>query len=207
MSYEPIDVHVKDQLGAPIQGVTVKVFSSTGDTVFTQGVTDVDGKASFLLFTQAYSMRFYKFHVAFSQPQQFTVLEAPETNAFNVVGEVFIPPLATDARLCRAWGYFRDSDGSPQEYLDLHFYPEFSPILLEGAGVVPRKMALRSDANGYAQIDLIRGGCYRVTIEGMEHEERFIRVPDLSSCNLPDMLFAVVSRVTFDPAGPYSISV
>lgn len=207
MSYEPVDVYVRDQLDTPIQGVIIKVFSPTGETVFTQQVTDVDGKASFLLFTQSYSMRFYKFHAAFLQPQQFAVLEAPETNAFNVVGEIFVPPMSTDARLCRAWGYFRDPDGSPQEHLDLHFYPEFSPILLEGSGVVPRKVAIRSDANGYAQIDLIRGGCYRVTIEGMEHEERFVRVPDLGSCNLPDMLFAVVSRVTFDPEGPYSISV
>jgi hypothetical protein len=45
-----------------------------------------------------------------------------------------------------------------------------------------------------------------VTIEGQDNEERYVRVPDLVSCNLPDLLFAVVKRVTFDPAGPYELA-
>lgn len=207
MSYEPVDVYLKDQFGAAVVGVIVRVFNTAGSVFFTEQTTDDDGKASFLLFTQEYSMRFYKFRVTFPQPQVFTVVEAPEINAFDVVAEVLVPPVANDARLCRCSGHFRDPDGSVQEYLDLHFYPEFSPILLEGSGVVPRKVTTRTDANGYAQIDLIRCGRYRVTIEGMEHEERSVRVPDLAGCNLPDLLFAVVKRITFDPPGPYEIAV
>jgi hypothetical protein len=206
MSYEPVDVYVKQQASEPVEGVIVRVFNPSGSTFYTQQTTDADGKASFLLFTQSYSMRFYKFQATFSQPQQFEVLAAPEVNAFNVTAEVFTPPIANDARLCRCWGYFRDPDGSAQEYLDMHFYPEFSPIILEGAGVVPRKMAIRTDDKGYAQIDLIRGGCYRVTIEGQEHEERYIRVPDLSRANLPNVLYPIVKRVAFDPPGPYELA-
>lgn len=206
MSYESVDVFVKDQLGSPIAGVVVKVFSANGGVFYTQAITDDNGQAAFLLSTQSYSMRLYKFRVTFQQPQMFEVLESPSSNVFDVKGEVFVPPVASDARLCRCSGYFRNPDGSAQKYLDLHFFPEFSPILLEGSAVTPRKVLLRTDENGYAQIDLIRGGCYRVTIESLENEERFVRVPDQASASLPNLLYAVVDRVTFEPAGPWTVA-
>jgi hypothetical protein len=205
VSYEPVDVYVKDQLGRPVLGVIVKVFSTSGTTVYGQQSTDETGKASFLLSTQQYSMRFYKFQTTFTHPQMFEVLEAPASNVFDVSCEVFVPPVASDSRLCRCSGYFRDIDGSVQEFLDMTFFPEFTSVVLEGAAVNPRKVALRTDEKGYAQIDLIRGACYRVSIESMDNEERYIRVPDLSSANLPDVLYAVVDRVTFDPPGPWEL--
>lgn len=207
MSYEPVDVYLKDQLGQPIPEVIVRVFNPAGSVFFTQQTTDVDGKASFLLFSQDYSMRFYKFRATFPQPQMFTVLSAPEVNTFDVKAEVFVPPIANDPRLCRCSGYFRDPDGSPQEWLDMHVYPEFSPIVLDQAGVMPRDVAIRTNEDGYVEVDLIRGGCYRVTIEAQDNEERTIRVPDLASCNLPDLLFAVVKRVVFDPPGPWTVAI
>jgi hypothetical protein len=206
VSYEPVDVYLKDQQGNPISDTVVRVFNPAGTVFFTQQTTDVDGKASFLLFTQDYSMRFYKFRATFPQPQMFTVLTAPNLNTFDVKGEVFYPPVANDPRLCRCAGYFRDPDGTSQQFLDLHFYPEFSPIIVDQAGVMPRKSVIRTDEQGYAEIDLFRGGCYRVTIEGQDNEERYVRVPDLASCNLPDLLFAVVKRITFDPPGPWTIA-
>lgn len=206
MSYEPVDVYVKKLAGDPVAGVTVRVFNPTGTVFYTQGTTDETGRAGFLLNTQAYSMRFYKFQVGFAQPQQFTVLAAPEVNTFDVNADVFEPPVSNDARLCRCWGYFRNPDGAPQRWLDMHIVPEFAPILLEDAAVVPRKVIIRTDENGYAQIDLIRGGCYQVTIEGQETQERYIRVPDLSSANLPNVLYPVVARVVFDPPGPWEVT-
>lgn len=206
MGYQPTDVYLKDQLNRPVVGVLVRVFNPEGTVFFTQGTTDTDGKASFLLFAQPYSMRFYKVQVGFQQPQLFEVLDTGP-NAFNVTAEVFIPPISNDIRLCRASGYFRSPDGSAEKYLDLHFYPSFSPLLLETSAVVPREVDLRTDEDGYGVVDLIRCGMYRVVIEGMENEERFIRVPDLSGTNLPDLLYAVVARVTFDPPGPYALTV
>lgn len=207
MSYEPVDVFIEDQLGDPVEGVIVRVFNPAGTVAFAQQTTDADGKASFLLSTQQYSMRFYRFRATFPQPQMFEVLTAPTVNSFDVRAEIFVPPVSNDLRLCRCSGYFRDPDGSPQQYLDMHFYPEFAPIVMDGAGVVPRQFDIRTDENGYAQVDLIRGGCYRVTTEGMENEDRHIRVPDLSNSNLPDVLFAVVERVLLDPPGPYTLAI
>lgn len=206
MSYEAVDVYVKNQLGEPISGVIVKVFPAGSGVSNTQQITDDDGKASFMLFTQQYSMRLYKFGATFPQPQTFTVLEAPTLNAFDVVGETFTLPASTDARLCKCSGWFRSPDGSPRKYLDMHFYPEFAPIVLEGSAVTPGKIAIRTDEYGFAQINLIKCGQYRVTIEGLEREERYIRVPELLSANLSNMLYAVVDRVTFDPEGPWTIA-
>jgi hypothetical protein len=206
VSYEPTDVFVKDQQDEPIAGVLVRIYNPSGSVFFSQATTDADGHAGFLLATQQYSMRFYKFQATFAQPQMFEVLEA-QVNAFNVVGEVFTPPISNDTRLCRCSGFFRDPDGSKQSFLDLHFYPDFSPIVVDGFGVVPRTVITRTDEDGYVSIDLFKGAVYRVTVEGMDAEERYIRVPDLAGTNLPDLLYPVVDHIIFDPEGPYSVAV
>lgn len=207
MSYQPVNVVIKDQNQDPIPGVIVRVFNPAGTVVFTQQTTDTNGQASFLLFTQDYSMRFYLFSATFPQPQMFTVEESPAVNTFDVVGEVFVPPISNDQRLCRCSGYFRDIDGTPQEYLDLQFFADFDPVLLDRAGIIPRSVHGRTDGNGYFQIDLIRCAKYRVSIEAMECADRFIRVPELASANLPDILFPVLKSVTLTPPGPYNLTV
>lgn len=197
---------VKDQLDQSLSGVIVRIFNPTTHVPYTQQETDTNGQASFLLEPGNYEMRFYRYRTTFSQPQFFEVV-ADQLNQFDVSAEVFIPPISNDARLCRCSGLFRNPDGSAQAYLDMSFYPDFAPILLEETGVVPRHVNIRTNEDGYASIDLIRGGCYRVTVEGLDNEERYVRVPLLASTNLPDLLFPVVERIVFDPAGPWTIAV
>lgn len=201
MSFEPVDVVVADSVGAPVPDVLVKVYDPTGATFFTQGITDADGKASFLLETLEYSMRFYKYQVGFSQPQLFEVLAAPEANVFDVLAEPFTLPIATDPRLCRCSGFFRDMTGAPSRWLDMHIIPEFDPILLEGAAIVTGERHIRTDENGYVQVDLIRGGNYWVNLEAMgaDYLRRLCQVPDAASANFPDMLFPRVGEISFDP--------
>jgi hypothetical protein len=202
VSFEPVDVHVEDELGNPVPDVLVKVYDEAGAVFFTQAITGTDGKASFLLETLIYSMRFYKFQVGFIQPLHFEVLAAPETNVFDVPAEPFELPLATDPRLCRCSGFFRDMTGAPSRWLDMHIIPEFDPILLEGAAIVTGERHIRTDENGYVQVDLIRGGNYWVNLEAMgaDYLRRLCQVPDAASANFPDMLFPRVGEVVFDPA-------
>ena len=207
MSWEPVDVYIKDQDDNPIEGVLIKIYNQAGSLYYTNGTTDADGHVGLLLETLNYSFRFYKFKVSFEQPQLFTVLEAPETNVFDVQGSVIVPPEATDPRLCRASGYFRDINGGPKRYLDMHFISRFSPILLEDAGVVTERQAIRTDEDGYACIDLIRCAEYDATIQDMEEHQRKIRVPDRASVNLPDLLLARVGYVLFEEDGPYTVAV
>lgn len=209
MSFETVDVFALDStpLHSPIQSVLVKVYNPAGSVFFTQGTTDALGHVGFLLETQLYSIRLFKFMVGFTQPVLAEILASPAVNKFNIFGEVFVPPTPTDLRLCRASGFFRDISGSPKRFLDIQVISKFSPILLDGSAVVTERQIIRTDEKGYAQMDLIRGGRYQVTIEAFEDCQREIAVPDTSSVNLPDLLFPVVDRVVFAPLPPYALLV
>lgn len=209
MSFEPVDFFITDSTpqASPVEGVLVKVYNQAGNLFFTQGTTDTAGKVSFLLDTLTYTARFYKFQVGFSQPQVFEVLAAPATNQFDARAEVFGLPVALDARYCRASGFFRNVNGSPQRGVDLHFEGKFAPILVDGSAIVDTKDIIRTDENGYTQIDLVRGGEYFVVFQGLEDCPRDIKVPDLSSCSLPNLLFPIVGSVSFIPVGPFALTV
>ena len=209
MSFEPVDFFITDSTpqASPVEGVLVKVYNQSGDLFFTQGTTDALGKVSFLLDTLTYSARFYKFQVGFIQPQVFEILAPPATNQFNAKADLLVPPIALDPRYCRASGFFRNVNGSPQLGVDLHFEGKFAPILVDGAATVDTKDIIRTDADGYAQIDLVRGGEYLVVFQGLEDCPRSIKVPDLSSCSLPNLLFPIVNSVSFSPVGPFALTI
>jgi hypothetical protein len=208
MGYESVDVYVKDDTGlaAPVEGMLVRVYDSTNTTFYTQDTTDADGHVGFTLWAQSYNLRFYKSGTQTPQPQAMVVVDAG-VNSFDVSSTVFVHPLAVDPRLCRCSGHFRDITGAPRAYLDMQFIAAFAPILLEGDAVLSERRSIRTDTAGYACIDLIRGACYLVTVEGLEDEQRQVSVPDSGSANLPDLLFPVVEEVSFDVDGPHSLAV
>jgi len=214
-SYQSVDVTVLEKAApyTPVEGMLVRVFSEDGATFYTEALSDAQGHVGFTLFTQKYSLRFNKFQVSVPQPQVIEVLEGsggspPSTpNSFSVAAESVVPPVATDPRLCRASGYFRDITGAPQRYLDIIFIGQFAPVLLEGAGVLSERRAIRTDDLGFGCVDLIRCAIYTATVEGYEDLLREIRVPDSPKVNLPDLLFPVVQSVSFAPAGPFSLTV
>lgn len=205
-SYQSVDVYVKDDSPAEeaVEGMLVRVFGTSGD-FFTQDTTDADGHVGFTLWSQDYELRFYKQGAQVSQPQLFTVSET-EPNLFDVSATVFVHPLANDPRLCRCSGYFRTIAGGPHAGVDIHFMGEFNPILLEEAAVLSERVHIRTDGDGYACIDLIRGANYLVTIQGLENCQRRVSVPDQPSANLPFLLFPVVQEVTFDLSPPFSVA-
>lgn len=206
MSFEPVDIQFNNPLGDPVEGVLVKVYNEYGDVFFTQAISNALGVASFLLETLTYSLRFYRFQCSFIQPQYIIVLPAPEENRFTIEVEELVIPTATDPRLCRCSGFFRDLAGAPKQCLDMNFICEFSPIILDDAAIITNSINIRTDEDGYAQIDLIRCGNYFVRVESMgANELRHVRVPDLSSTNLPDLLFPVVERITFSPSPPFNL--
>lgn len=207
-AYESVDVYVLDDtaLHSPVSGMLVRVFDSTGTTFFAQDTTDVDGRVGFTLWSQQYTLRFYKEGAQVRQPQVMDVVEGG-TNTFDAYATVFVHPISNDPRLCRCSGFFRDITGAPHPWLGMYFLGQFSPILLEGAAVLSERRSIRTNEAGYACIDLIRGACYEATIEGFEDTQRQVAVPDSPSANLPDMLFPVVEEVTFDTLGPYLLSV
>lgn len=198
-------------IGTPAAGVVVRIFDSTGTFFQTQATTDDDGVASFTLVAPlAYQVRFFKEGFSIQQPVVINTLTAPvapATNDFVATGHTFQPPEAVHPRMCRCSGFFRNLDNSPAREHVIHVIAIFDPILFEGNAMLTEHLIQRSDDRGFVQFDLVRCGQYQVTVEGFEDTQRIITIPDLPGVNLPDLMFAVVDHVVFDPPGPWTLAV
>jgi len=228
MASETVKIYVKDQNDDPIVGVLVRVFDAAGATFISQDYTVLDSGRAVADFTLngggpiSYTIRLSMTGVAFDgalgdsskSPQLITVYSPPGaspsgTNYFEVVGQTFDIPVAVDPRLCRASGFFRDSAGRPLASLDITIINQFKPALVDGYGVLGSKLDLRTDLDGYAVVDLYRGGEYRALVQSVEAPEasdigslifeRHIVVPDRSSVSLIDLLFPIVTNIVWDP--------
>jgi len=202
MAYEPVDLYIMDYWKNPIEGVVGRIFNKDGSKVYSQFTSDSLGHAGLLLPSPAeYQLRFYKFGVNFA-PVLVATQEAPAKNSFNIYGETFMWPSATDVRLCVASGHFRDVTGAPKAHQDLQFVSDFSPFVLEGSAVAAERHNVRTDENGWVEVTLIRNAIYGVTMEGWTDQFRRVTVPDKSAVNLPYLLFPRVERIdaaTTDP--------
>lgn len=210
MSFEPVDFFVLDTSPGrvPVSGAYVKVLSADGKLVYSAGSTDADGHVGFLLPSDIpFQMRAYKFATSFKQPLLFTVLSAPQTNTFDVSASTVAPPTPNDARLCTAFGYFRDITGAPHAGVEIHVIGQFNPVWVEGAGVLKERVILRTDDAGYVQVNLFRNAKYDVVIQGEEDLVRHIAVPDAPNVNLVDLIFPIVKEVICTPPGPYALAV
>ena len=207
-SYESVNVTVTDRLTAqPLVGVVMNVLSQDGRLVFGQVITDSTGTASLLLPASAvYQARFYQFGVSFSGALLLDVQEGV-SNDFMAKGDKYQYPQATDPRLCIASGFFRTPTGGVAASVDMHFIGKFDPLLLDGSPILPERVTARTDLKGYVEVSLIRFGLYDVTLQGMEDYQRAISVPDTASVNIGDLLFPVVTAITFEENGPYTVAV
>jgi hypothetical protein len=204
VAFQAVDLFISDTTPQhnPVSGVTVKVLSTDGTIVFGLTATDANGHAGFLLPDGAtYQVRFFKFSVSFTNPQLITV-PAGQAAAFNIPATLVTPPVPNDIRLCTAFGFFRDITGAPNNGLRIQFIAEFDPLWVDGAGVLKERNEVRTDKNGYAQINLFRHARYECTIAGEEDLVRKIAVPDLPNCNIVDLIFPIVASLVTTPPGP-----
>ena len=220
MANETVRVFVVDEKTPtpdPIENILVRVFNAAGDSFISQDYTDVLGIADFTLNggdpPNEYQIRLSKTGVAFDgslgddskSPQLIKVWtpasSAPSgTNDFTVQGQTFIRPVASDSRLCRASGFFRRADGLPYPNLDVIFTPRFKPAIVDGDSVMWGSINMRTDEDGYLEIDLFRYGEYSVLLESLEDCPRLAVIPNSSSENIVELLFPVVAQVVFLPA-------
>jgi len=227
MAVETVRVYSVDQNDDALPGVLVRVFDATGTTFITQGYTATVGAEAYVEFSLngsdppvSYTIRLAKTGVAFDgslgddskTPQLIAIYSPPGThpNGFSVQGETFPLPSATDPRLCRASGWFRDGQGAPLAGLYISMINQFKPAIVDGRGILGGKIDIKTDEDGYVSIDLFRSGIYRAMVESIQAAEaspegaiafsRDIRVPDRPYVNLVDLLFPVVMEITWDPA-------
>jgi len=202
----------------PVAGVVVRVYDVTGSTVVTEGTTDADGEVQFMLegadasYTR-YQLRTYKVGVAIDQPQYIDVYSPASgsptgTNEFKIEDAVvFSRPAAIDPKLCRLSGYIRDPAGRYRAGRDIHFIYRYKPLIVGEELVLGERISVRTDRDGYVEVDLWRGGVYQAIVEGHENVGRTVYIPDLSSANINYVLFPRPHRVVFDPAPPWNVAV
>lgn len=221
---ETVRVYSKDENGDPLAGALVRFFD--GSEVFvTQQITALVGGEAYAEVTLDgddppidYTIRLSKTGVSFDgtlgddskTPQSISVYSpassAPTgTNYFEVQGQTYSRPSSSDPRLCRCSGYFVDFRGRPLKNLEMHFIalclnesqPPWSPLIVDGKAALATKIYTRTDSRGYMEIDLFRTGLYQVLVEGIETSCRNVKVPDQPAVNIIDLLFPVVTEVTF----------
>lgn len=232
---ETVKFFLTDQNSDPILGVLVRVFDAAGATFITQDVTvDVGGDAVAEVTVDgddpaiSYTIRMSKTGVAFDgslgddskSPQLIEVYSPPASaptgkNDFDIQGETFTIPTATDPLLCRASGFFRDASGRPLEGLDIEIINQFKPAVAGGDAIMGERLSLRTDEDGYAQVDLYRNGCYSAWVQSIQAAgadpagaiafPREIEVPDQSSISLIELLFPIVDTVVYTP-DPVSVA-
>jgi hypothetical protein len=216
MGFESVDIYVKDAtpLTNPVPGVTVKILSQDGRTTWTVATSDAQGHVGFLLPSNTtYQLRFFKANYSFTNPQFIQVIDIPSpnpqdlSNAFDATAVGVTPPIPLNARLCTAFGFFQNMSGRPAKNVQIQFITEFNPLLVDGNAVLTERVYVTTDENGYAQVDLFQGGKYNVTVSGTEDYQRCVSVPFLPNVNIGDLLFPVVSSVTFDPPIPATMNV
>lgn len=228
MAVETVRIYTEDELGDPLVGVLVRFFDNA-DAFVTQQYSALVGAEAYAEVSLDgddptpidYTIRMSKTGVAFDgglgddskTPQAISVYSPPgavppTSNGFTVRGQTFTRPVAADPRLCRASGFFRDVSGRPLANLDFHFIglcqntdqPPMTPMIVDGDAVLQGgELILRTDANGYLQVDLYRTATYSVLMQGFETDLRSIKVPDAPSVNLVELLFPVVTSVEFSP--------
>ena len=227
MASEVVKIYAWDQNDEALEGVLVRVFDEDGTTFITQNTTELVGSDAVADFTLEgddppinYTIRMFKTGVAFDggfgdqfKSPQLVEIWSPAassptgTNDFDVKGETFTIPVATDPRLCRASGFFKDATGRPLEGLDISLINNFKPAIVDGYGVLGSKVELRTDEEGYVEVDLYRGGEYRAMVQSIQAAEadptgaivfdRELVVPDQASVNLLDLLFPVIEEITW----------
>jgi len=218
MALETVDILIEDDevVPNPIEGAVVRVFDATGTTYITEGTTIATGHVEFTLdgddpATQ-YSLRFYKLGMVVTSPQAIEVYSPPAnsptgTNTFSITGTFTALPTATDPRLCRVSGYIKDGAGRPRSGIDMHFIPQFNPLIVDNIGILGERVTHRTDKQGFISIDLWRNGCYLATIESHENITREVVIPDRSSIDIMPLLFPVVEKVEYLPAPTFVIPV
>jgi hypothetical protein len=229
---ETVRVYSKDENNDPISGILVRFFDGS-DNFVTQQITSLVGYESYAEVTLdgdnspiEYTIRLSKVGVSFDgtlgddskTPQSIDVyspasLSPTSTNNFEVQGQAYSRPAASDPRICRCSGYFIDHRGQPLKNLEMHFIAlcmndgqsPWNPLIVDGKAVLSVKIYSKTDSRGYMEIDLFRMGIYQVLVQGIENSNRVVKVPDTAGVNIVDLLFPVVEEVTFS-INPVTIS-
>lgn len=202
-----------------IEDASVAVLAEGSLQLQAYGLTDVAGKASFLLPGDAdgviYEVRVFKAGVVFGNPTRISVLEpaVPEApNQFDAYGTPISHGVPMDPRLCRCVGRFVTYENKPQRNTLVYLTQEAElarkvPKVVDGYFVTPSRMEFRTNNDGFVVVDLYRGGEFRVMVAGEDDEIWQFKVPDLPTANLIDLIHPYPNSFEWGATSPLSVAV
>lgn len=208
MPNTPCAVRVQSDDPSPawVAGVAVYIYNPNSIVLVTSGTTDGTGTAAFLLPDGPYDVRFYKQGVSIlpSQPQRIVVDHTQVGNTFIVTGHVTSMPFSTDPLRCRITGTVLGPDGAPVKEVKISFIPAPDLVVINTNVLAPQlPMHLESDDNGYFDFTLLRSVNYLGYMTNVDTffeknpTELDVRVPNLASLGLNDLLFPLPLGATF----------
>jgi hypothetical protein len=199
---------------APVAGVVVRVFDSTGTTFITSATSDVAGLVDFTVnvpgVSEIFQLRFYKASVSFTSPQRIEVFSPAAgsptgTNTFETSAHVQVMAEAVDPLFCRLSGFVVLPDGRPYQGLRVHWIFNGSPQAADGRGVLGERVTTATDRTGFMQVELLRGGCYNAMVVSDHQYEREIVIPDAPAVNVIHVLYPQIATIVWSP--PTSLTV
>lgn len=180
----------------PLELVMAKVYQNDGLVV--AAYSGPDGTVTFDLGTGEYELIVSRPGLApvlVANPYAFEVVNG--TNTFTIQLDTLQYPVGNDV-LCSCSGYLYDPSGQAIETASLRFNYKEGPTLVSGVGILPKEFTAPI-VNGWASVMLVRGATYYVDIPWFDPVKWEVTVPDRLWANLANVLFPVVSSVTYDP--------
>ena len=173
----------------PVEGVTVRIYSETGDTFITQLSTDSNGQITYDVPDDTYWVRFYKKGFSFTS-KTLIVVDSAEINIWDIQANDLteLPPSRAEG-ICRVSGFIVDAQGAPSHLPIVTFsLPQDTRVF--GTSVIgTEKVVAQPDSNGYIEVELLQNAIYTVTMASISDEVVKVRVPTAQSCLLTNLIY------------------
>jgi len=214
-----------DTTPVPVQGVRFKLYTAA-DTYLMEGDSDASGNLDIVLQGSAdpgteYIVRLAKPSAVIvgGAVQKISVIDplaVGQTNVFDFVVHHLLLPETSDPQMCRLSGSFVDAALRPIKDLEITFYPRegFPSVRLSGLHflgepsavrdmVLGREVTVKTDKNGYIEVDLPRFGVFDISVQGLQIHGLWtlseVYIPDLAGIDLMELLFPYVSNIVYSP--------
>jgi hypothetical protein len=186
-----------------VEDVVVRFYSEDGATFVTQAQTDAEGELALdLEDATTYWVRFFKIGYQFESKLTIDVDSGAASNTFDVEAvDLTVLPPSTVPILCRVGGYVAGGDLTPRPGITFTFVLTGSPRVASGRVMVLQDLIAVTDADGWLEVELVRGATYDCTIEGQDDCVYRVKVPDRTSINVTELIWPYLTELVYQQYG------
>jgi hypothetical protein len=186
-----------------VADVVVRFYSEDGSTFVTQAQTDENGELTLdLEDATTYWVRFFKIGYQFESKLTIDVDSGASSNTFDIEAvDLEVLPPSTVPILCRVSGYVAGGDLTPRQGITFTFTLTGSPRVAAGRVMVLQDLVTVTDADGWLEVELVRGGVYDCVVEGQDDVVYRVKVPDRTSIGITDLVWPYLVELVYQQDG------